>query len=222
MNKFPPKVAELILTWSLPAVIRDQLIGDLYEEFYELLEGGTDPVRAHFWFWRQSLSTTLLYLWKEKGGLMAFVVSIFIFGGITLLAMILGSELKHYWDGASFLIVIPPAIAFGIAASSIKAYKDSLSLSFVDHVEVDKRDAIGACRFLTVTGTTAMYLGFFTTMIGWVAMAANIKAEEFVDVIGPAFAVSVLTIMYGMILKVLCYTAENKIRFRYLASSSAN
>jgi len=212
----PPKIACSLLHWALPAAIREQVIGDLCEEFGEIVEEESNQLRAQHWFWQQSIRTTLLYLWKEKGGLMAFVVSILIFSGMTAMAMYFGSGFKYYLDIPSLLLVFPPAVAFGIAASSIKAYKNSMAFAFVDQLEVDKRDAQGACHFLSVTGNSAMYMGFFTSMIGWVAMATNIKAEEFSAVIGPASAVSILTILYGMILKILCYTAENKIRFRYL------
>ena len=220
MNQFklhtPPKIACAILHWTLPATIREQLIGDLFEEFDELIQE-QDLKKARQWFWQQSIHTTLLYLWKEKGGLMAFVVSILIFGAMTALAMILGAELKYYWDWASVFIVVPPALAFGIAATSFKSYKESLAMAFVDQTSVEKKDADGACRFLRVTGNTGVLLGIFTSMIGWVAMAAKIGVEEFTTVFGPAFAVSVLTILYGLMLKILCYTAENKIIYRYLS-----
>ena len=147
---------------------------------------------------------------------MAFAVSLLIFIGMTLMAMILGGKLELFVDWPSIGIVIPPAIAFGIASSSVQSYLSSVKLAFVDQVDVPRKEALNACRFLQVTGTSAIYLGIFTTLIGWVAMAANIKADEFSEVFGSAFAVSVLTIMYGLAMKMICYTAEQKIQFRYL------
>ena len=47
-------------------------------------------------------------------------------------------------------------------------------------------------------------------------MANNINAEEFPEVFGGALAVSILTILYAMVIKMLSYTAEQKIRFKYL------
>ena len=147
---------------------------------------------------------------------MAFAVSLFIFIGMTLIAMILGGRLDMFFDWPSLFIVFPPAIAFGIGSSSVQSYVSSVRLAFVDQTDVTRQEALNACRFLQVTGTTAIYLGFFTTMIGWVAMASHIKADEFTQVFGSAFAVSILTIMYGLMLKLICYTAEQKIQFRYL------
>lgn len=148
---------------------------------------------------------------------MAFVVSILIFIAISGFAMVLGGGIYLFVDVPSLVIVLPPAIAFGIAASSVKAAKDSLTLAFVDQLEVDAKAAGNACGFLQITGNTALYLGAFTTLIGWVSMAANIKAEEFSTMIGPAFAVSLLTMVYALMVKLLCYTAGQKIRFRYLS-----
>jgi len=212
----PHKLAYSILLFVLPAAIREQVIGDLFEEFDELIQTDRSLWAAHQWFWQQSISTALLYLWNEKGGLMAFIVSILIFGAVTLMAMLVSSGLKYYLDWPSLFLVIPPAIAFGIAASSFTAYKNSLAFAFVDQIEIDEKEAKSACQFLQVTGTSAIYMGFFTSMIGWISMATNITGDDFSQTFGPAFAVSVLTIMYGMGLKILCYTAENKIRFRYL------
>jgi flagellar motor component MotA len=212
----PPMVATKLMEWILPANIRDHLIGDLYEEFYQRQSGPSINGSPGTWFWWQSIRTVLLYMWKERGGLMAFVVSLLIFIGMTLMAMVLGGRLEMFIDWPSFLIVIPPAIAFGIAASSVQSYLSSVKFAFVDQLDVSRQEALNAVRFLKVTGTTAVYLGFITSLIGWVAMGENIKAYEFNEVFGSAFAVSVLTIMYGLMFKLICYTAEQKIQFRYL------
>ncbi|MFT5163390.1 MAG: hypothetical protein ACI9FJ_001985 [Alteromonadaceae bacterium] len=215
-SQLPPKVAQILLHWVLPANIRDQVIGDLFEEFNLLIDDNQNVAQADYWFWQQSARTALLYLWKERGGIMAFVVSIAVFFGFSMMAMWLGGGMFMFVDIPSFLIVVPPAVAFGIAASSVKAAKEALAFAFVDQLEVDSKDAQDACRFLKVTGNTAAYLGFFTTLIGWVAMGNNISAAEFGNSIGPAFAVSILTVIYGMAVKLLCYTAEQKLQFRYL------
>ena len=211
----PPIIAEKILAWVLPADIREQLLGDLYEEFCQMCGQENLKLDPKRWFWRQCIRSALFYMWKQKGGLMAFIISIFIFLAVTLMGMILGGRLEMFIDWPSLILVIPPALAFGIAASSVDAYKNSIRLPFVDQQDVQEKEALGACQFLRVTGNTAVLLGVFTTFIGWVAMASNIDAAEFSGVFGPAFAVSVLTLMYGIMMKILCYTAEQKIQFRY-------
>ena len=212
----PPLLATKLMEWILPADIREHLIGDLYEEFYQLQAEESVLISPRYWFWQQSIRSVLLYMWKERGGLMAFVVSLLIFMGITLMATILAGRIELFIDWPSILMVIPPAIAFGVASSSDQSSISSVKLAFVDQLEVSKQEALSACRFLQVTATTALYLGFFATMIGWVAMAANIKSENFSVDFGPSFAVSILTIIYGVALKLICYTAEQKIQFRYL------
>lgn len=212
----PPWMATRLMEWFLPANIREHLIGDMYEEFYQMLARSPNVGSANAWFWQQSIRTVLLYMWKERGCLMAFAVSLLIFIGMILMAMVLGGRLEMFIDWASFLIVIPPAFAFGIAASSVQSYLSSVKLTFVDQLDVPESEARNATRFLEVTGNSALYLGFITSIIGWVAMGANIKAYEFTEVFGSAFAVSILTIMYALILKLVCYIAEQKIQFRYL------
>jgi hypothetical protein len=219
-NATPSAVAEKLLSWSLPATIREQLIGDLFEQFEQMQSEGNQTSAAQIWFWRQSVSTALFYLWQEKGGIMAFIMSVVIFIGMTLLVMLLGGRLAFYWDIPSLMIVILPAIAFGIAASSVDAGKNSLALAFVDHLDSDlanlKQSAKAACCFLDVTGTSAIWLALMSTLIGWASMGANIEAAVFSTVFGHAFAISILTLIYGLMLKLLCYAAEKKIRFRYL------
>jgi len=209
----PPKLALLLLSWCLPASVKDYIIGDLYEEFNEQEHSQRKSVLL--WFWKQTIDTCLLYMWKEKGGFMAFLVSILLFGALTIMAMLLGGELRFFWDFYSFVLVVPPAIVFGIASSSISASKESIALAFTDQLAPDAKSLLGASQFLSVAGNTAVYAGIFTTLIGWVAIAANIKAEEFSQSFGPAFAVSILTLMYGVGFKLICYTAEKKIQFRY-------
>jgi len=216
----PPIIAEKLLAWVLPANIREQLLGDLYEEFYQMHGQENSKLGPKRWFWRQCICSALFYMWKQKGGLMAFIISILIFLAVTLMGMVLGGQLEIFIDWPSVILIFPPAIAFGIAASSMDAYKNSIRLSFVDQQMVEEKEALGACQFLTVTGNTAVFLGIFTTLIGWVAMASNIDATEFSGVFGPAFAVSVLTLLYGTMMKILCYTAEQKIRFRYVLGKS--
>ena len=46
----------------------------------------------------------------------------------------------------------------------------------------------------------------------WVAMASNINKDEFADVFGPAFAVSILTMIYGIGIKMVAYIMEEKIK----------
>lgn len=213
VEKSPPSMAVKLLDWCLPANVKEYIIGDLYEEFYQ--RERSDNQGLFIWFWKQTLNTCLLFMWKERGGIMAFLVSVLLFVALTLMAMLLGGELKFFWDAPSFLLVFPPAVAFGIASSSIKASKESIALSFTDQLHPEIKDVNGACHFLRVTGNTAIYAGIFTTMIGWVAIAGNINAEEFGKMFGPAFAVSILTLMYGVGFKLICYTAEQKIQFKY-------
>jgi len=65
MNEFkpqPPRIASMLLQGILPHNVRDDICGDLEEEFnrYILTEKGV--VRAKIWFWGQCLKTCTRYL----------------------------------------------------------------------------------------------------------------------------------------------------------------
>ncbi|MBU3023646.1 hypothetical protein [Aestuariibacter sp. A3R04] len=48
------------------------------------------------------------------------------------------------------------------------------------------------------------------TVLGWVAMGAGITEPA---IFGPAFAVSVLTLLYAMAVKLVCYVAQQRLLF---------
>src|SRR5438445_6479071 len=51
-DRRPPRVAEWLLTWSLPGPDRHAVLGDLCEEFTERA-GRDSPAAAHRWYWNQ-------------------------------------------------------------------------------------------------------------------------------------------------------------------------
>ena len=67
-------------------------------------------------------------------------------------------------------------------------------------------------RVFNLLGNIALLLGFFTTLIGAVAIASNTGPAEFTQVIGPAVGVSLLTLLYALAIKVVCYAAEHKVQ----------
>lgn len=57
----PPANAELLLRFLLPLSVRDQLIGDLTEEFQEVTKFGYR--KAVCWYWFQALRSILALCW---------------------------------------------------------------------------------------------------------------------------------------------------------------
>lgn len=210
-----PALARKLLNLFIPADLRDVIIGDLEEEFHLRLLPRYGRWLAGGWYWRQTLQTLYIYLNKQRSSVMGFIISVLFFVGLTLMAILLGGEIAMYVNLPSLLITIPPAIAFGVAATSVQAMKDSLKLAMTEQPDVDKTQLKQAIGFLRVTGNSAMLLGTFMTLLGFVAMANNIEAEVFTEVFGPAFAIAILTLVYALALKLLCYIAEQKIRLHY-------
>lgn len=197
--------------------MREAIIGDLSEEFLQQRLPAKGKLAADLWFWKQTLLASYEYINKQPGGIMAFIFSVLIFIAITYLAMWMGGEINIYVNAPSFIITIPPAIAFGIAASSLQSMKLCLKLCISEQSRLEKTAINGALRFVKVTGNSGVYLGVIYTLVGAVAMASNIEAEVFNEVFGPAFAVCILTLFYSLMLKLLCYVAEQRIIHHYLA-----
>jgi len=61
----PPKLANQMMSLLVPKWLRDNVIGDLEEEFYEI--ANNDVRQANKWYWQQSLETCLVYLRKKLG-----------------------------------------------------------------------------------------------------------------------------------------------------------
>ena len=140
-----------------------------------------------------------------------FLFSLIFFIGLTVMAMILGGSVNMFIDAPSVLLIFPPAVFFSIAATSWQDLKNAVVFIINNHTDQPTITYTRAKRAMSVMGFTAFLLGIFTSTIGWVSMANHIKAEDFESIFGPAFAVSVLTLMYGIGLKLVCYVAEMKI-----------
>lgn len=216
-QSFSPPLARKLLSVLLPADLREVMIGDLEEEFHQQILPQRGRWLACCWYWKQTIQSSYVYLNKQRTGVMGFLISTIIFIGLTLIAMWLGGEVSMYLDLPSLLITLPPAIAFGIAATSFQAMKNSLKLAMTEQVDMDGQSIKQALGFLRVTGNSAMLLGAFMTLLGLVAMANNIEPEVFATVFGPAFSVALLTLIYALAIKTLCYVAEQKIRLHYPA-----
>ena len=212
----PPQWAEKLLALSLPAEFREQMIGDLHEEFQQQQVPSHGVLKAHCWYYSQMLQSIYVYLNKQKEGVMGFIISTILFFALLTLAMYFGSAITDYIDMISVLVVFPPAIAFGITATSYQHFKLAIKLAISDQPDVNAAQAKGAKHCMTVTGNVAMFMGWLMTLIGWGAMASNIDSVEFEKVFGPALAVSILTLLYATVIKIICYAAGEKIQFRYM------
>lgn len=206
----PPWLAQKCLHWSLPEGLKEAVLGDLEEEFHEKL-ANRGHTNAKIWYLRQALLTTLTYLKRTQRGMLMFVISLLVFLGMTVMAFVLSGELSMFINIPSLLLVVPPALFFAFAATSKQAFSQGLKLLFDDGMDLSKAELLSAKRMFVTLGNVAMWCGFFGVIIGSIAMASSIEPEIFTKVIGPATAVCLLTLLYGMLIKIPCYLAEQKI-----------
>lgn len=211
----PPVIAEKILALSLPAELREQMLGDLYEEFQQYQVPQQGLFKARCWYYWQTIQSIYVYLNKQKEGVMGFIISAIAFFAAIFMGMWFGGEVSMFIDVPSVILVIPPAFIFALAATSVDSMKWSIKLAISEQLDVQPREINNAKRFLSVFGNTAVFMGLITTLIGAVAMASHITASDFSKVFGPAFAVCILVLYYAMIIKTLCYVASQRIEFRY-------
>ena len=87
-------------------------------------------------------------------------------------------DFSVYFDGNSALIVIGGACGFMFAAD-------------------DKKSKVKAF------GEGAVYMGWMGSLIGWIAISRFVFNEPTLESIGAAFSVSLLTIFYGYLIKLV-------------------
>jgi|TARA_B100000700_G_scaffold286457_1_gene341356 hypothetical protein len=202
----PPRIAEALLERVLPVDLKEPLLGDLEEEFQQI-QFNQSKQACQIWYWRQALLTSFHYFNQTQKALIMFAFSVLFFAALTIFAMELSGGTSMFFDVPSLIITLPPALVFTLAVTSPGNVKQAFSCLFSGHVESLKQVKNSVMVF-DVLGTSCLWLGALMTLLGWVAMGSSI---EEVAVIGPAFAVSVLTLMYAMGIKLVCYVASQRI-----------
>lgn len=213
----PPKLAEALLEKVLPEQLKEPLLGDLEEEFHHIRITRSEQ-SCRLWYWRQAFITSFHYANQTQKALIMFVVSVVLFAALTLFAMELSGGIAMFVDLPSIIITLPPALAFTIAVTSVADFKQAFGSLLSGHVD-SLRQVNSSVKVFEVLGNTSLWLGGLMTLLGWVSMGSYIKE---VEVIGPAFAVSILTFIYAMGIKVVCYVAGQRLAHLGDTLASAN
>ena len=125
-------MAEKMFYMILPKVLRDHVLGDLQEEFFEEVLPKYGPARTRWWYRGQVLKSIRYYILNRKGDIMFFIFSVLVFVALSVLAAILGSGFIPLINIPSIIVVIIPAFVFAIAATSFRSWTLSLKLIFID------------------------------------------------------------------------------------------
>jgi len=148
---------------------------------------------------------------------MAYVISVMLFSAIFVIAAAMTGTGSAMINISSILIVAPTSIILGIGATSLNSATMALQLSISENLEVTPKLAKSARRFLHDTGNQCVLTDLAATLLGNIGLLVATQ-----QIVGPlqsgylVFAVSLLTLLYGLILKCLFYSAEHKLRDRYL------
>lgn len=215
-TRSPPSWATYILELFLPIELQNPVLGDLQEEYNQCVVTGLSSKQANAWYYRQVFTTAIYYLWKGKVSNMAYLFSFVFFMAISVISMAMASSIDLYFNIASIIIVLPTAVVLGIAATSTDAFKLATRLTFFEATVVSEKAIKSARRFISVTGNQCLWMGLIGFIIGSISMADSADSDNLIAFIGPALGVNFLTLLYGVMLKSLCYSAEQKLLDRYL------
>lgn len=216
----PPKMPSWFLSWALPQELHDAVMGDLIEEYQEQV-ANSGLIKGQIWYWRQALLSAVAFIQQTQRGFIMFLISLLIFIAVTFMGMELGFETSAYIDVPSVILVVLPAVFFSIAITSISDLKNGGIMLLSDKAEFSTLQLLLAKQSFHVLGNTALLMGVFSSLLGAIAIASNLSAEEFSSVFGPAVGVCLLTLYYGLAIKIICYVAEQKIHNKQLQQESA-
>lgn len=209
----PPIISQLLLEWVLPEALQEPVLGDLQEEFIQRQQQNRQ--RACWWYRRQALTTCWHFLHQTKGDWLMFIFSMLFFIGISVWAMLVSApeDPLTFYDFISLVLIFPPALLFAVGATSRQTLQRAIAFLFNPRPGADPHAYQQIRHFFQVMGNSGLLLGWFSTLIGVIAIADAMNADNFSTAFGPATAVSLLTLLYGAALKTLCYIAAEKVSF---------
>ena len=124
---------------------------------------------------------------KNYMGINMFIIGILGVIGIIMWAMITGGGLAPFIDMPSLAVVFGGSFFAGLAVSKGKLNSETIS----------------------ATGDAAVKIGWIGFLIGLVLMSGSLKDLLASQMIGPAFGVAFLTVLYGYFIKLVCFMYTN-------------
>ena len=214
-----PKISESLFFAVLPKDLRDHLMGDLYEEFFNDIFPRYGAAKARWWYRGQVLKSIRFYILKRKGDIIFFIFSIIAFIGLSILAAIVGKTgLYIFINIPSLIVVIIPSFIFAVAATSVRAWILGLKLLLIDLDYQEQKEIREASRFFQVFGNICLILGIFYTLFSAMQM---LNSWEFpgttFDIVIGGTMVCMLPLLYGIAIKCILYVADQRLYNRYLS-----
>lgn len=112
-------------------------------------------------------------------------------------------------DVPSLIMILVPAFAFSIAATSGKTTWVSFKTVFSGTPKVPREEAQEVQACLNVFGNVSLLMGIIGMLIGLVLMLSDLSDP---NAIGPNMAVACIMTLYGSLLKFICFGVERGVR----------
>lgn len=216
-NVYLPQGMEKLLYLILPSELRDPLMGDLHEEFNEQVVPKYGLSKARWWYRRQVIKSIRYYIFKRRGDIMFFLLSVLVFAGLSVLAGLAGTGLRMIINIPSLIGVIVPSFIFALAATSLQSWKRCLKLLLLNMDGPDKKEIFECSRFLKVFGNMCVVLGAYFSLFGIIQLLSGVDSQTaHSEVIFRAFSVALLALFYGIALKGVFYVADQRLQSKFL------
>jgi hypothetical protein len=216
-NVYLPRGMEKLLYLILPSELRDPLMGDLHEEFGEQVVPRYGPSKARWWYRRQVLKSIRYYIFKKRGDIMFFLLSVLVFIGLSVLAGLMGSGLRMIINLPSLIGVIVPSFIFALAATSFQSWKRCLKLLLLNLDGPSKKEVFECSRFLKVFGNMCVIMGGYFSLLGIIQLLTGIDFRSAnSEVMYHAFSVALIALFYGIALKSIFYVADQRLQNKFL------
>ena len=130
----------------------------------------------------------------------------FVFVALVCVGIVMGGQLSGFIDLPSLVIVIGGMSCATVGSFPIKIIGESIG-DALGQVAIEEERALRSHHVLSKMGDFAVASGLMGTVIGLVNMLANLDDPT---AIGPAMAVALLTMFYGVIIgEFFCRTLAN-------------
>jgi flagellar motor component MotA len=145
---------------------------------------------------------------------------LYLLGGLGMIitACAMGVHIQAFINIPSLLITVGGGLLFTLTAHGAGSLKAAVDVGFFDKAAADN-DAKKHAQVLQTLRTTVLASGGLGLVIGWVQMLVQLDDPT---QIGPAIAVSILTVLYAIFLaELIVAPAIHRVRVKALSQVSA-
>lgn len=204
-----PNAIEGLLNWCLPESVKEPILGDCLEGYINKYHRGA--TFAKLWLIKQVCSLVFHYSYTTQRGTLMFLFSVILVLLTMIMAFVLSGDWSNFINIPSMIIVVVPTLIAGALSAGRDNIRHHLLMLFDNKLLQANKTPKEVIKTYDVMSNTAMIMAWFGVVSGLVAMANAITKENFADVVLPAFAICILTLLYGLMIKTYCYFAKVRI-----------